>query len=243
MEINTDFHIENFDGPLDLLLNLVKDKKMDIFAINLIELASAYLELIIDIKDANLDLASEYLVMASSLIQMKAKMLLADPNTEGEVDEEKSDLLSRLVEYHQFKKVAEKLKENEKSRKDLYIKETSDYNEYQDKPDEAILDGNSNAVKLISVMRKMFERTNAEKLKHVTIEKFNLSPADRRIEIIKLFKEKKDVTFNDIFNVPTMNHFVVTMLTVLDMSRKQELVLIQDEQYSTITIEKGEIDE
>ncbi len=243
MENNTDFHITNFDGPLDLLLDLVKDKKMDIFSIDISELATAYLTIIDKIKNDNVDLASEYLVMASSLLFLKAKMLLEDPSLTEEVEEEKSDILNRLVEYHQFKKIAEKLKENEEERKKLYLKETSDYYPYQEKPDEAQLDGHSNAVNLIGVMRKMFERTNAEKLKEVTLENFDLSPAERRIEIIELFKKSKNVTFEEIFNVPTINHFVVTMLTVLDMARKQELTLEQDEQYSKITIMKGDIDE
>ena len=236
-------HINNYDGPFDLLLTLVKDKKMDIFSIDISELATAYLAIMSELKDDDIDLASEYLVMAATLLQLKAKLLLEDPNEEKEVQEEKMDLLSQLAEYQQFKMVAEKLREREIKRRDIHIKETSDYFPYQKEQDETQLDGNSNAVKLIEVMRRMFERTNATKLKEVTIEKFDLSPAERREEIILLFKDKNERTFEDIFSVPTMNHFVLTMLTILDMARKQELILEQDEQYSTMRIRKGVMDE
>ena len=243
MEIQTDLHINNYDGPLDLLLSLVKDKKMDILTIDVSELATAYLSLIDKLKGDDLDLASEYLVMAASLLQLKAKLLLEDPDAKKEVEEETKDLLSQLAKYQQFKMVAETLRENETKRKNIFIKETSDYLPYQNQPDESQLDGNSSAIKLIEVMRKMFERTNAETLREVTVEKFNLSPAERRKEIIVLFDEKEERTFEEIFSVPTMSHFAITMLTILDMSRKQELVLSQDEQESTIIIKKGVINE
>lgn len=242
-EEELELQIENFEGPLDLLLSLVKEKQMDIFEIDLAELAESYLKLINTLKDTNLDLASEYLVMAATLIQLKAKMLLEDPNTMKQVEAEKADLLKQLSEYQQFKKISRELREKEHKRKSIFIKDTSSYDEFQYEVDESKLDGKSDAIKLIMAMRKMFERTNAMKLRETTIEKFNLSPADRRLELLQLFKEKEDISFEDVFSVPSMNHFVVTMLTLLDMSRKQEVILHQDEQFGIITIRKGEINE
>lgn len=234
--------IENYDGPLDLLLELIKDKKMDIFDIDLAELATEYLQIIDSLKDTDIDLAGEYLVMAATLIQIKARSLLEIPDDEV-MKEEKGDILKRLVEYQQFKQVAEKLKSQEVSRHDIFIKNTEDYEEYQAPDDPSILDGHIDPVKLIIQLRKMFERRNAQMLRTTTIEKFNLSPAQRRLEILALIKEKPNFGFEDIFSVPSMNHFVLTMLTILDMSRKQELILAQDEQYGDITIKKGVIND
>lgn len=243
MSNEVELNINNFNGPLDLLLELVKEKQMDIFDIDLSELATEYVRLIDTLKNTNIDLASEYLVMAATLIQLKARMLLESPDEKAELDAEKKDILKQLVEYQQFKKVAEDLRGKEAERRKYFVKDAEDYSKYESPVDETKLDGQLDAVKLIMQMRKMFERINANQLKETTIEKFNLSPAQRRLEIVELLKQKSEPTFEDIFSVPTMNHFVVTMLTILDMSRKQELILKQDEQFGYIKIEKGVINE
>lgn len=242
MQEEVKIQIENFDGPLDLLLSLVKDKHMDIFTIDLSELATAYLNLINQLKHTNIDLASDYLVMAATLIQLKAKMLLENPSQKEEVEKEKKDLLTQLAEYQQFKKISQELRSKEEKRQSIFIKETENYDDYALPVDETRLDGKSDAIKLIMVMRKMFERTNAQKLRETTIAKFHLSPEDRRIEILELFKNGNP-TFEDIFSVPSIEHFVVTLITLLDMARKQEVILEQDDQFGEIRIIKGEINE
>jgi len=243
MSQETNIHLDNFDGPLDLLLSLVKDKKMDIFSIDVSDLASAYLKVIEELKDTDLDLASEYLVMATSLLQLKSKMLLETPGQEEEIEEERKNILSKLAEYQQFKRISEELREKEKERLGVFAKDVHDYAPYKPKIDPTQLDGNSDAVKLIQVMRKMFERIHAQKLRSTTIEKFNLSPAERRLELLELFKNDKEPSFEKIFDVPSINHFTVTMLTILDMARKQELLLEQDEQFGEIKIKIGVINE
>lgn len=243
MSKDVELNINNFNGPLDLLLELVKDKQMDVFDIDLSELATEYVKLIDTLKNTDIDLASEYLVMAATLIQLKARMLLESPDEKSDLEAEKKDILKQLVEYQQFKKVAEDLRIKETQRRNFYVKKAEDYSKYETPVDETKLDGQLDAVRLIMQMRKMFERINSNHLKETTIEKFNLSPAERRLEIIDLLKKNDHPTFEDIFSVPTMNHFVVTMLTILDMSRKQELILKQDEQFGYIKIEKGVINE
>lgn len=238
-----ELNIHNFHGPLDLLLELVKEHQMDIFDIDLAELATEYVRLIGTLKETNIDLASDYLVMAATLIQLKARTLLETPDDKKEVEVEKQVILKQLIEYQQFKKVAEDLRKKEIIRKSIFIKPTEEYDNFTIPVDETKLDGSSDAIKLIIQMRKMFERINANKLRETTIEKFNLSPTQRRIEILELLKTNNNPTFEDIFYVPTINHFVVTMLTVLDMSRKQELLLKQDKQFGNIIIKKGVINE
>lgn len=243
IENNFELNINNFDGPLDLLLELVREKQMDIFEIDLAELATDYVRLISNLKDTNIDLAAEYLVMATTLIQLKAKMLLELPENKKEIEQEKQDILQQLIEYQQFKKIAEKLRDKEEERNKFFIKEPEDYKRYEQPQDESKLDGKSDAIKLIMHMRKMFERIHANQLKETTIKKFNLSPAERRLEIIEIFKKITNPSFEDIFSVPTINHFVVTMLTILDMSRKQEIKLSQEGQFGDIQIIKGVINE
>ncbi len=244
MSDQNNLSINNFNGPLDLLLELIKDKKVDIFDIDLSELATEYVKLIDSLKNTNFDLAAEYLVMATSLIQLKAKLLLENPEEKQEIEKEKAEILRQLIEHQQFKKIAADLKLKEQERSNLYIKTPENYAPFELPHDESKLDGSSDAIKLIIQMRKMFERVHAKRLRETTIDNFNLSPAERRLEIIKIIKNSSlKSLFYEIFDVPTINHFVITMLTILDMSRKQELIIEQDKQFGDIIIKKGVINE
>ncbi len=232
-------NLNNFNGPLDLLLELVRDKKMDLFSIDLSELATDYLRLITNIKENDIDIASEYLVMAATLLQIKSRLLLENPKEEQKVEENKNDLIKRLAEYQQFKYFSTTLKEKEKERKLLYIKEHEEYKYFEKPVNETKLDGSSNPVKLIMALRKMFERTNAAKLRSGTISTINISPEERAEEIRIALETREIMTFTEIFSVPTLKHFVVTLLAILDMARLQEITIEQDKQFDTINIVKG----
>ncbi len=237
---NSSININNYNGPIELLIELIREKQMDIFDINLAELATAYVKLIEKLKFDNIDLASEYLVMAATLIQLKAKLLLNKPEEKKEVEKETSDILARLIEHAKYKDVSNLLRTKEELRSKIFIKDASEYATFQKPIDETKLDGNSDAISLIIALRKMFERTNAIKLREATIEAFNISPAERRKEILAIFRDNPNAGFAQIFDVPTINHFAITLLTVLDMSAKGELILQQASQYGDVKISKGE---
>lgn len=236
-----EFNLENFDGPLDLLLSLVKDKKTDLLTIDLSILATQYLEIINNLEDSNVDVASEYLVMAATLIHIKAKMLLLENDDEEEIIEDKEILLKQLIEYQQFKEVAKKLREFESKRKEIYIKDASNYDPFYKENDETLLDGRSNSLSLMNVLRKMFERVHAENLRKTKIESVHINPEQRIQEVRELFKKYgNEINFDKIFDVPSITHFVVTFLALLDLARKQEITLIQDKEFGTIKIIKNE---
>lgn len=235
-----DIKLDNYEGPLDLLIDLVHQQKMDIFDIDLVELATEYLKIIDSITDKEINLAGEYLVMSATLMQLKAKSLLMTPQAQKEVEEEKSDLLQKLSEYQKYKNLVGLFKLKENMRQDMFAKYSSSYDGFQYDVDDSKLDGHMSSVRMISALRKMFERLHGEKLRQTTIEKFDYSPEDRRRELLVIMKDKKTLTFEDVFTVPTMNHFVVTVLTILDMSKNQELKIFQDEQFGEIRFERGD---
>lgn len=241
MNSNLDINIENFNGPLDLLYSLVKDKNIDIFTINLSELASDYLRIIQNIKDSNLELASEYLVMASHLIQMKAKMLLADKDEviKQEVEEDKAKLLRLLLEYQQFKEISNVLREQEEKRRHIYMKKVSNYEPFIKPTDKSQLDGNSSQQKLTQILSQLFERIHAEKAKQIVIDDVSVTPAEQREMIFNLLKNNPSLNFEMVFNVPSIKHFVITLIALLDMARKEEVILTQEVQFGDIKIEKG----
>lgn len=234
-----DIKLENFDGPLDLLLDLVQDKNVDIMDIDVSELATAYLNIIQNLKDNEIDVASDYLVMAATLLVLKTKMLLFTPEEKPEIEEDKRELLRRLYEYQQIKEISIVLREQEKLRKEIFIKTPSNIDEFIVDDDKTALDGNSNPLKLITILRKMFERTYAQKLRKTKLETFNLTPKDQIPFILNLFDSFDKVTFEMIFKQPSLNHFVITLLAVLDLARRQIIIMKQDEQFGEITFERG----
>lgn len=236
---NFDIKLDDFDGPLDLLLSLVQDKKISVFEINMAELATQYLQIINNLKDSDINIASEYLVMAATLIQLKSKLLLNSPEEKDEVEIEKSNLLQQILEYKQFKEVSKTLKEKEELRDDIFIKEMSNLDQFILEKDNSKLDGTSNPVKLIMILRKMFERRFAQKLALAKLDTFKLTPKDQEGYIKNIFDNYENVTFDQIFNLPSLNHFVITLLALLDMARRQIIIIEQDEQFAELRFKRG----
>lgn len=237
---NFDIKLDDFDGPLDLLLSLVQDKKISVFEINMAELATQYLQIINNLKDSDINIASEYLVMAATLIQLKSKLLLNSPEEKDEVEIEKSNLLQQILEYKQFKEVSRTLKEKEELRDDIFIKEMSNLDQFILEKDNSKLDGTSNPVKLIMILRKMFERRFAQKLALAKLDTFKLTPKDQEGYIKNIFDNYENVTFDQIFNLPSLNHFVITLLALLDMARRQIIIIEQDEQFAELRFKRGQ---
>lgn len=233
------FKLDNFDGPLDLLLALVKEKNIDIFDVNLIELTNQYLEIIKNLKPNDFDMASEYLVMAATLIHLKARMILQDPEVEEEVRKEKKRLLEQIAEHQKFKEIGITLREKEYDRQNLYEKEPEDLSDFIRETNDSVLDGHANSSRLIAVLRKMFERTYAEIIRNVTITTVAVSPEEMKKRIIKLFSERDEVSFEEIFSVPSAGHFVITLLAVLDLARQQIIKMEQDEIDGLIKFSRG----
>ena len=128
--MNLDIRISEFEGPLDLLLHLIKESKMDILEIEIESITEQYLKYIEQEENLNLEIASEYLVMASELIEMKSRMLLPKSSSDEEVEEEedpREELINRLLEYQAYKEITKALKEKEESRQKFYTKAPENY--------------------------------------------------------------------------------------------------------------------
>ncbi|MCF1354912.1 segregation/condensation protein A [Metamycoplasma hominis] len=233
------FKLKNFDGPLDLLVSLIKEKNISIFDVDLSELANQYLEIIHSLQSYEVDIASEYLVMAAHLLQLKARMVLQDPEVEEEIKQEKRRLLEQIAEYEKFKEISLLLREQEEKRSRLFSKEPEDTQDFVRDIDGSILDGHSNSSKLVVTLRKMFERTYAELIRNITISTIAVSPEEQKERIIKLFKTKLQVTFKDVFSVPSLGHFVITLLAALDLVRQQIIEIYQEENEGEIHFKKG----
>jgi len=227
--------INEFEGPLDLLLHLIKKSNIDIYDISLEEITNQYLDYINNMKELNLDIASEYLVMASELLEYKSKSLL--PKKENIIDEyeedPKEELIKRLIDYKKYKEVTSTFKELESIRSNVYTKSPSSISEYSDKK---IDNENVSVDDLINAFKKFIDRKNFEKPIHTKIAKKELSVSERIIEIRNKLKNNKSINFIDLFDKYNKNYVVVTFLSILEMSKSKEIEIVQEDNFSTILI-------
>lgn len=235
-KLNYEFNLQNYSGPLDLLLELVKDKKISILDINVLELANQYLKIINEIKNTNLDIAAEYLNYATIFIYMKAKYLSNKPEDIEIVTQKKQKLINDLIEYKQFKEIKDALSAFQKSRQEIYIKKPSNVDEFIIESDSSRLDGHSSITTLISTLRKMFERVFAQELRKANFSTVKINSADQIKFIKNVFGQRSEVKFEEIFTQPSLTHFVITLIALLDLARQQFLTLKQDSQYGEIKI-------
>lgn len=231
-------HISDFEGPLDLLLHLIKESKVDIFEINIVEITDKYLDFIHKMESMNLDIASEYLVMASELIELKSRLLLPKQTieeTEEEVIDPKEELINRLIEYQRYKDMRETFRELESIRSEIYTKAPENINMYLD--EGVKVDTDITLDDLVVAFQKFMERKELEKPLSTKVTNKGVTVSERRKDIKRILKEKKKVKFFDLFSVFTKEYIVVTFLTVLEMAKEHELVIKQENNFEDIYCE------
>lgn len=222
-----------------MLVSLIKEKNISIFDVDLSELANQYLEIIHSLQSYEVDIASEYLVMAAHLLQLKARMVLQDPEVEEEIKQEKKEIAWTDCRIWKIQRNFFTFTWTRRKRSRLFSKEPEDTQDFVRDIDGSILDGHSNSSKLVVTLRKMFERTYAELIRNITISTIAVSPEEQKERIIKLFKTKLQVTFKDVFSVPSLGHFVITLLAALDLVRQQIIEIYQEENEGEIHFKKG----
>lgn len=236
MEIT--FKIDDFEGPLDLLLHLIKEKKMDLLNLKIEIIIDEYLKFIDEMEKLNLDIASSYLVMASELLEMKSRLLLPR-HTEEEIEQEDSpeqELINRLIEYQKYKDLTEDFKELEQERKLIYTRLPESLKEYSDQ-DTLINNSNISLDDLLEAFQKFLERKKLEQPLHTKVTKKEMSVEERTISIRNILKTKKRVNFLELFDVLNKEYVVVTFLAILEMAKQNELKISQEEEYGEIICE------
>jgi len=233
--------LEDFEGPLDLLLHLVRGSKMDIYKVNISDIIEQYLNFINSIDKFDIDSSSEYLVMASELVHLKSRMLISKYDNEDEEDTEFSinseeDLREKLIEYEKYKNMTETFKSLEENRHDYYTKLPENLNEYAS--DEKVINSDVSVDDLINAFLEMKKRVNFKKPVITKVARKEYSVKERIREIRSILNEKKKIVFDELFDIITKESLIVTFLSILDMSKNNEILLKQDKTFSTITIEK-----
>lgn len=229
--------IDAFEGPLDLLLHLIKESKVDIWDIKIVDITDQYLSYIQSMEQLNLNIASEYLVMASELMEMKSKLLL--PRHQEENEEEEMDprevLIQRLIEYQKYKEMTKSFKELEEVRHEFYTKAPENLKEFVEQG--TVVSGDVTLDDLMKAFEKFIQRKKLEQPLATTVTKREITVEERRTSIRKILQEKKKVDFFDLFEAITKEYIVVTFLAVLEMAKKRELTIYQENNFDHIICE------
>lgn len=225
--------IENFDGPLDLMLHLIKEKELDLFDLDVNVLTDQYIAYLNAMNELHLEVASEYLVELAELIEYKSKRLL--PRDKSELDDDyeedpKERLVRRLLEYQQFKEVSSQLNLLFEERQMQMTKpQSNEAEQWMKSTDDMHYEGNP--YDLLRAMRKCLMRLQLAKPIETRYTAREISMEDRELEVrAKLDRLPKTFRFenllDDCHDVPM---FIATFLAVLDLARQHTLVFTVDE--------------
>lgn len=236
--VNINFKINEFEGPLDLLLHLIKENKMDIMNIEIEKITEQYISYLNEQEKMNLEIASEYLVMASELIELKSKLLLPNPKVE-ETEEEQIDpreeLVNRLLEYQAYKEITKVLKEKEELRKEIYTKSPENIKNYIE--EDTKLSSDITLDDLVEAFKKYLERKKESRPLKTKVTTNEISVSSRRLEIKSILKKKPKVSFFELFPVLNKEYIVATFLAILEMAKNKELKITQNKNFDDIICE------
>lgn len=231
-----DFKINEFEGPLDLLLHLIKESKMNIMDIEIEKITEQYMAYLDLQEKMNLEIASEYLVMASELIELKSKMLLPNPkNEEGEEEDPRKELVNRLLEYQAYKEITKVLHDKENLRKEIYTKSPENIRNYVE--EDVSITSDVTLDDLIDAFKKYLERKKDTKPLQTKITVNEVTVSSRRHDIKNLLKTKKRVSFFELFPVVSKEYVIATFLAILEMAKSHELTITQNDTFDDIICE------
>ena len=231
--------INNFEGPLDLLIYLIEKNKMDIYDINLTQITEQYIEYLDAMEKLNLEIASEFLVMASSLLYLKSKRLLPKQD-EDEEELTEEELIRRIIEYKKYKEITAKFKENYL----LFSKRIQKTQEEITLPQKQLEKKYDNNI-IPNIYQELIERTsqrlnqNAKNIEKIALVE-NYTVTSKVKEMVKILVKQKRFVFNKIFSINQRDkQEVVTAFTgLLELSRRNKVATNQKEIFGDIMVEK-----
>lgn len=233
--------IDAFEGPLDLLLHLIRKAEVDIYDIPIAKITDQYIEYLKQMEELDLDIASEFIVMAATLVEIKSKMLLPKKKREEEVEEEdpRLELVEKLVEYKKYKEFAETLKDIEESTP-LYFKSPEIIDDIDDKE---IFFKNITMENLMTAFKKIIDNyenrhKSEEKIyKNISSDKYTI---EEKMEIIlNILETKEKLYFHEFFSsAKSKLEIIVTFIAMLELIKLRQIRVYQNNNFDNITIER-----
>lgn len=229
--------IDSFEGPLDLLLHLINQYEIDVYDIPVAQITEQYMDYIHTMQWLELNLESEYLVMASTLLAMKSQMLL--PKQELDVDDQeyeedpREELMQRLIAYRKYKQAAETLKE--KHTNSIYTRSPATFPNIKVKqpaPQEDV-----SVYDMLGALNNMLERKQWNQPLETTVKRKDVSLEDRMEEILAITKANREgVIFDALFTDRSRSHIVVTFVAILELMKKKQVYCYQEKQLESLYV-------
>ncbi len=223
--------LETFEGPLDLLLYLIRKQNLDILDIPIAEVTRQYITYIELMKELRLELAAEYLVMAAMLAEIKSRMLLPRPSEEGREEEDpRAELARRLQEYERYRQAAESMDRLPRVERELHlvVVETK-------QPPEKRVQPNVSMFELMDAFKQVIER--AELYRHHRIMREPLSVRERMTEILEKVDSETFINFESLFNLKEGRMgLVVTFVAILELMKESLIVMVQQDPFAPIHV-------
>lgn len=237
--------IENFEGPFDLLLHLIKKNEMDIYDVSIYEITSQYMALLKEMQEMDLEITSEFIVVAATLIEIKSKLLLPKQQKEDdskEVEDPREFLISKLLEYKKFKAAAEFFKNSHYDNGYCFSKKAEIIDDSVVKFDNSILKNMSmldlyNIYNTLMANYKNKSNVDDDITKRFSIDKYKVE--DKILFIQSILGKDKRINFTKIITLcENKIDVIVTFLAILELARMKNVTLWQEESFEEIYVEK-----
>lgn len=223
--------LEAFEGPLDLLLYLIRKQKFDIVDLPVAQITQQYMDYVELMKNQKLELAAEYLVMSAILTEIKSRLLLPKNTIEDTEDDPRAELVRRLQEYEVIKDAALSLDNIPRLERDIYLGTAKLPHNFQPR----IIHEQVNLQDMVFAMQGILKRAKA--LEHHHIQREQLSTRERMTHILGLLKQSEFLQFSELFTVQEgRSGVVVCFLAVLELIKESLIECVQSEFYGTISV-------
>lgn len=218
-------HLETFEGPLDLLLFLIKKNDLNIYDIPISQITTEYLQYLDLMEMLNIDLAGDFLVMAVTLMEIKVRLLLPQLPDE-EIADPRTELVNRLLEHKKFKEASLILGGNELREREIFYRPPTDLSEEEFSLEVSLFD-------LLGAFKKVLAKLEEKKIEEISGEEFSVEK--RVAEILVLLEEKGSLGFYELFNLGESRlFFIVTFLAILELIRLKKIVGRQNRLFGEI---------
>lgn len=224
-------YLEAFEGPLDLLLYLIRKHNLDILDISMADLTSQYMEYVEKMRKVNLELAADYLLMSAVLIEIKSRMLLPEPADIESDDDPRAELIRRLMEYESIKLAAQRLDAMPQVGQEILVAQAYYQQIVEIQPPQVELDD------LIAAWKGVLER--ASHFSHHKISRAELSVREHMSQILRRLKQDRLVEFSALFDIENdgISKLVVCFLAILELAREGLLRMTQQAEFSPIYLQ------
>ncbi|MDI6827082.1 MAG: segregation/condensation protein A [Armatimonadota bacterium] len=230
-----------FEGPLDLLLHLIREHKLNIYDIPIVEVTEQYLRYLWLMESLDLNIAGEFFVMAATLLEIKSRMLLPNPVSEEEGDEgvdPRAELVERLLEYERYKKAAETLRAFEDNRQKVFWRLTDELESY----DAPVIPLNLEAMDLILALQKMLAEIGEGSEEVTSLERRKITLRMKMSEVLRKVRNMPEgINFRELFIAkPTRVEIIITFLALLELLRLGKIKIKQKQALGDISIHSNE---